>query len=152
MKKKLKAKMEEAMVKAAAKTFSDMAFIDANKLESLSEDIQFSHIVQISLFKPIEGKIALYLPSECKKMIVENIYGIDWKDLKATDIDDCLLEILNVLAGNFLKRYCGDDVKLNISLPELLFDKEELNGSSSFMDIYFDAEGIPFKVSIYLKA
>ncbi len=151
MSSKVNPKMERSIASAVEKTFSDMAFVDAVAVSDFSEELEFSHIIHISLFEPEEGEIALFLPSECKKLIVENIYGKDWGTLHATEIDDCLLEILNVLAGNFLNEYCGKEVKHNISLPELLFDDDKISGSNGFADFYFNAEDIPFKVSIYFK-
>jgi CheY-specific phosphatase CheX len=148
MKKKAVEKREESVVSSVVKTFADMAFIDVVETNEPEEDFHFSQIIHISIFEPGQGDIALYLPSECKKMIVENIYGSDWDSLHATEIDDCLLEILNVLAGNFLKNYCGKGIKHNISLPELLFDETEMSRKNGFTDLFFDAEGNVFKISI----
>ena len=142
----------ESVAPAVERTFSDMAFIDVTELTEHSAKIDSSHIIHIYFHEPMEGEIALVLPSECKRMIVENIYGCDWRDLHATEIDDCLLEILNVLAGNFLDEYWGRDVKHDISLPELRFDENEIDAGSGFTDFYFDAEGVPFKVSIRFKS
>jgi len=141
-------KLRNAIASSVVKTLSDMAFIDAVEMPDPGEQIVFSHIIHIDIFEPEEGEVALFLPSECKKLIVENIYGEDWSTLHATEIDDCLLEILNVLTGNFLNEYCGKEARHNISLPELLFDDAKISESNGFADFYFDAEGIPFRVSI----
>ncbi|NOY07361.1 MAG: chemotaxis protein CheX, partial [Spirochaetes bacterium] len=139
MKKKTIARIKEALTPAVIKTFSDMAFIDAEVLKEIPEKLTYGHIIHISLSAPEHGEIALFLPSECKKMIVENIYGSDWTSLNATEIDDCLLEILNVLAGNFLTEYFGAGVKHDISLPELLFDAE-MDEKNGFTELFFNAE------------
>jgi CheY-specific phosphatase CheX len=151
MKKKIRLKIEKALEEAVAQTFSDMAFIDVVEAVDCMKEINFSHILDISFFKPKEGKIVLFMPSECKKMIVENIYGSDWSKLYDTEIDDCILEILNVLAGNFLNEYYGKEVRHDISLPELLFDETEIKNNKYLIEKFFDAEGTPFKVSIYFK-
>ena len=142
----------QALVTAVVKTFSDMAFIDAVDIPDYSEDLSFSHILHISLHEPQKGQIVLFLPYACKKMIVENIYGRDWDSLHATEIDDCLLEILNVLAGNFLNEFCEKEITHGISLPKMLFDDTEIyRKSNCFTDYFFDAEGIPFKISITIS-
>ncbi len=92
--------------------------------------------------------MVLFLPSECKRLIVKNIYGSDWNELHDPEIDDCLLEILNVLAGNFLNEYCGNDAKHDMSLPGLLFDEKEMSLSEAPSENYFDAEGTIFKIAI----
>jgi len=140
--------LRRAVGSSVVKTLSDMAFIDAVEMPDHGEQIVFSHVIHIDIYEPEKGEIALFLPSECKKLIIENIYGEDWSTLHATEIDDCLLEILNVLTGNFLNEYCGKDARHNISLPELLFDDAKISGNNGFVDFYFDAEGIPFRVSI----
>ncbi len=148
MRKESDFKIKKALVLSVEKTFSDMAFIDAGRVEENLEELDFSHIIHIDLFAPMQVEIALFLPSECKKLIVENIYGTDWSTLHATEIDDCLLEMLNVLAGNFLIECFGRQVKYDISLPELLFDDSKISKRNGFDFFPFDAEGIPFKAAI----
>ncbi len=146
MKKQLS--IEKALSAAVSKTFADMAFVDTLFVENgEKENLTFSQVIRIKIFSPRRGEIVLYLPKFCKKLIVENIYGDDWKTLHPTEIDDCLLEILNVLAGNFLTNYFGDSKKHDISLPEILFDKEELS-SDKFYDFTFTADDNLFRISI----
>ena len=137
---------EPALGAAVLKTFSDMAFIDVAPSPVCEETISYSHILSIALRQPVVGGLALYLPSECKRMIVENIYGEEWEQLSGVQIDDCLLELLNVLAGNFLNEYCGAGLQHNISLPELIFDETELQRPEEVNEYLYDAEGVCFKV------
>ncbi len=140
----------KSLAEAAARTFSEMAFIDVTEALKVPETLEYSQIIHISLFEPVKGEIALFLPADCKRMIVENIYGSDWTGLDAAEIDDCLLELLNVLAGNFLIEYCGTGVKHDISLPDLLFDDNELK--NGYQNFYFDADGINLKISIKISS
>jgi len=150
MKKKEMKKTGESLARAAARTFSEMAFIDVTEALKVPETLKYSQIIHISLFEPVKREIALFLPADCKRMIVENIYGSDWAGLDAAEIDDCLLELLNVLAGNFLIEYCGTGVKHDISLPDLLFDESELK--NNYKDFYFDADGVNLKISIKISS
>ena len=68
--------------------------------------------------------------------------------MKPIHIDDCLLEMLNVLAGSFLNSYYGEEVKYSLTFPEILFDDKEIDEGAKSHIFYFDAEGIVFKVSI----
>lgn len=150
MKKKEMEKAGKSLARAAAKTFSEMAFIDVTEALKVPETLEYSQIIHISLFEPVEGEISLFLPADCKQMIVENIYGSDWSGLQSAEIDDCLLELLNVLAGNFLIEYCGTGVKHDISLPELLFDESKLKDNYQYF--YFDAEGVNLKISMKISS
>jgi hypothetical protein len=116
------------------------------------QEIPFSHLLYIRYDKPEEGAIVLYLSAPCKKMVVENIYGKPWESLQATEIDDCLLELLNVLAGNYLNERNGGDKKHHMSLPELLFDEKQISEGDDHRSMWFDAEGIPFRISLRVNS
>lgn len=137
----------EVLTEAVKKTLSDMAFVDAEPMEDSAELTGTSHIIAISYDAPERGSIALVLPLECKREIVENIYGEEWERLDSEEIDDCLLEIVNVLAGDYLSRRYGPDVKRDLSLPRVVFDAAELEDSSNAEKLYFDAEGVAFLVT-----
>jgi hypothetical protein len=123
-----------------------MAFIDVNELESEPE-LKISHILTIDILEPVAGKMALFLPYECKRSIVENIYGEKIGDLKNEKIDDCQLEILNVLIGNVLSFYYGGKKKYKVDLPMILFDESEIHwNKKETHTFYFEAEGNAFKL------
>ena len=99
--------------------------------------------------RPVQGDITLLLPAAAKRKIVENIYAKDWKLMDETEIDDCLLELLNVLAGNFLREYSRTTAGHDLSLPEVQFEPtpHEQNGEER---CFFDVEGTPFEARIHL--
>ena len=148
MSEQISADLQKAMLSAVERTLSDMAFLDVIAKPDFPETLKFSSILHISVVEPIRGEIALFLSTECKKLIVENIYGSDWDSLHDVEIDDCLLEMLNVLAGNFLSEYCGESVKHDVSLPELRFDDSETFKGNMHHRLYFEAEETFFGISI----
>jgi hypothetical protein len=83
---------------------------------------------------------------------VENIHATDWQELSVNDIDDCLLEVLNVYAGDFARALFGKETQVKLSFPAVLFSLEELPDSEDFYRVYLDAEGQPFRVDIHLNA
>jgi hypothetical protein len=96
--------------------------------------------------------MALFLPFECKNTIAQNIYGKDIKELKSEEIDDCQLELLNVLIGNVLSFYYGGKKKYKVDLPSILFDEDEIEwNKKEIKEYYFDAEGCKFKLVVELK-
>ena len=139
--------VKEAIKRAVEMTFMNMAFLDVMETETISE-IHYSHIIHITFSQPVNGGMILYLPTECKKAIVENIHASNWESLSTDEIDDCLLEVLNVLAGNFLNHYCGKEIGHNMSFPEILFDESELPEKAHFAEFFFDAEGVGFKIGL----
>jgi hypothetical protein len=146
-----KEKVTQAMHEAVQTTFMDMAFLDILPMEEEPEEITYNQVIHISFSEPEYGDVTLYLPLECKKMIVENIHGEDWEAVSSDSIDDCLLELLNVLAGNFLNSYSGKEVSHNMSFPEMLFDEEDFHKKGDHVDLYYDAEGVPFRITVYVR-
>jgi hypothetical protein len=141
---------DQALTDSVVTTFADMAFIDVAILPEPPADFDISHVISVSFTDPVAGNLALYLPYECKRQIVENIYGEDWQNLSSTEIDDCLLEILNVLAGNFLNNCYAPGERVSMSFPELLFDDHRIHDLDKKKEFYYDAEGQPFKLALIL--
>jgi hypothetical protein len=139
---------EEVFIEAVRKTFSDLAFIDVTVIPKPANDPDSAQLIHISFLEPHPGEIVLFLPCECKKMIVENIYGEDWKGLPSDRIYDCLLELLNVLGGNFLSDLYCIGMRPDMSLPTLLFDNHEIHDTGNLTNLYFDAETSIFKASL----
>ncbi len=141
--------LEEALRSAVSLTFADMCFLDVQPAlgEEHPGDGQLLHI---AFSAPIRGGMILLLPLDLKRQIVENIHASAWEELNATQIDDCLLELLNVLAGNFLQMLFGESRKVNLSFPEVLFERSEVDENALFKDYFFSAEGTGLIVSIHI--
>ena len=139
--------IKAALRTAVERTFMDMAFIDV--IESEREGaVESSGVLFIAFSHPVNGGMILRLPKACKRMIVENIHAADWEDLSSEEKDDCLLEALNVLAGNFLNIYCGKESSHNMTFPQMLFDEEEIPGRESYESFWYDAEGVIFQIDL----
>ncbi len=147
-----KEKIRDAMIKAIESVFSEMVFIDTLHLDKKPEDFTYTQILYIDIISPEKGYIIAYLPLELRKTIVETVHSIDWDEMHATKIDDCLLEILNVIAGNFMTDLLGRDNKYNISFPAVNYDEEDIENIESSQEIYFDAEGSIFRINVLLNS
>ncbi len=144
--------MKEAVINGVKKTFEEMAFIDIDYVDDKKTDVNYKHILFVNILEPIFGKIALYLPYECKRLIIENIYSKDMKDLHADEADDCQLELLNVLVGNILSFLYKKKKKYKLDLPKILFDEFEIAWNKKNVNMYFfNAEGFNIKLLIDLK-
>ena len=146
-----KDKIKDAMIKTIESVFSDMIFIDTLHLEEAPESFEYTQILFIDVISPQAGYIIAYLPLALRKTIVETIHSLDWNDMHASEIDDCLLEILNVVAGNFMTEFLGRDHKYNISFPAVNYDEEDIENLEESQEIYFNAEGPVFRVNVFLN-
>ncbi len=146
-----KEETREAIVKAIESVFSEMVFIDTLHIDEKPEDFIYTQILYMDIISPVTGYIIAYLPLELRKTIVETIHSTDWDKLHATEIDDCLLEILNVITGNFMTNLLGHDVKYNISFPAVNYDEEDIENLENSQEIYFDAEGSIFRINVLVN-
>src|SRR6056297_1699093 len=140
---------KDARLRALQSTLGEMAFIDVIEAQE-PQEFETGQLMFIEFYKPIHGRLLLALPIEIKQAIVENIHATDWNELSVNEIDDCLLELLNVLGGNFLRELEQKDVKVHLSFPTVLFSLEEITDLDSFWKFSFDAEGNPFTTSLAL--
>jgi len=140
-----------SLVRAVVDAFADMTFLDVAQSSPADTPAPTSHVISVGFTHPVRGQIALYLPFACKQNVVQNVYGQNWDELTAADIDDCLLELGNVLAGSFLNVFCGTDAPRSVSLPALLFDDAELSCDGKLVEVSFEAEGLPFRVLLCLS-
>ncbi len=138
-----------AVVESTVETFADMTFMDVLEDEE-KKDFEAGQLLFIEFDKPIYGRLLLSLPIELKQMIVENIHATSWEELSVSEIDDCLLEVLNVLAGNFLRALHQEDIKVHLNFPHVMISEEEITDLDTFDVYYFDAEGTPFTISLAL--
>jgi CheY-specific phosphatase CheX len=141
--------IQEALTRAISEALSEMTFLDS---AVATGELPFptSHVITVSFSRPIHGHIALHLSLEVKKAIAENVHGRDWGALSAAEIDDCLLELGNVVAGNYLTAYCGKETAHDISLPALLFDDADLTCPGERVEVCYDVEGNPLRAVICL--
>lgn len=140
---------KQAVLQAAQSTLGEMAFIDVIEAEA-PQEFGAGQLMFIEFYKPVRGRLLLAMPAAIKQAIVENIHATEWGELSVSEIDDCLLELLNVLGGNFLRELEGGDTKVQLSFPTVLFGLEEISDLDSFWHFDFDAEGAPFTVSLAL--
>ena len=135
----------DSLNKAVIDTFGEMAFIDVLSVDE--HQVESRQITSIDIASPFRGKIIVRLPFSIKKNIVEFIHGADWDTLKPDQIDDCLLELLNVMGGTFLFNIFGEETSYKVLFPEMIFDESELEKDSDSLDLYYEAEGDYFSVS-----
>ena len=148
MMKKEADKEHLALVRATKKTFANMAFVDVAEIPDHPGQVHAGQLTHIVFTQPIEAQITLYLSTPVTNLVVVNIFGRSVEEIGSGEFDDCLLELLNVLAGNFLKELGVSEGKHNVSLPQLLFDDSDIVSRTKFRQYYFDAEGDSFVVSV----
>lgn len=130
----------EALEQAMALSFADMAFMDATQANAPDDDVSFGQIVHLEFAHPLSGYLTLYLSAATKQRIVENVYGFGWEDLADSVVDDCLMEMVNIVAGNFLRLMGDDEYRHAVSLPQVLYDDSDLPASDNTIIQFYRAD------------
>lgn len=139
--------MQTALETAVAETFTEMAFLDAIPAEAPPESSE-SQVFAIEVRGDEPQRLVLDLPLDTKQSIVENIHARPWDELSSSEIDDCLLEFLNVLGGNFGRAYWGDDSRYKLSFPEVRIAVRDDIDAEEVRSYWFDAYGQLFAIHI----
>jgi hypothetical protein len=137
-------KLVDSIVSMVIDTFSDMAFIDVNIITDKKIENDYENVFAIDVIKPFRATIYILLSDLLKKNITNNIYGEDSDKLRENELDDCLLEILNILSGKLLALYLDKSINYKIDFPRIIVDFKKKN-YENINYIVFDAEGIIFE-------
>lgn len=138
----------QALAEAVGSTFADMAFMDAEPESVHPGEPNPGQVIAIEFLQPLGGYLMVHLSAATKQLIIENIHGVDWESLSGSEVDDCLMELVNIMAGNFLVLVGAGDNRHSLSLPQVLYDESDLTTDEELTDHYFSVNGETTKVSL----
>jgi hypothetical protein len=96
----------------------------------------------IDALKPASCCIELRMTEALRARITDILYAGDGPEDASQD--EAVLEILNVIAGNFLTGYFGAGTEIKLSLPRFMYAGETPEGSA-VVELAFDSEGEPLE-------
>lgn len=141
----------EALDQAIITSFADMAFMDAEvepDEDGTAEVVPPGQLVHIGFGHPLSGFITLHLSVVTKQQLVENVYGQGWDELPGSQVDDCLMELANIVAGNFLLEFGEEEDRHAVSLPQVLYDEADLPDADSRVTRYYRVDDELIRVSL----
>lgn len=133
---------------AVEEAFEVMAFIDVS--QSKSEEYKCRNKIRIDIIKPFKGNIYLLFSDDLTDKIIGNIYGDDSAKLNTKTKNDCLLELMNIVAGNFMTFYFGASADYEMDLPEVDTEIPEQDYKNR-VNCFFNAEGLKFRAIININ-
>ena len=138
----------QALAEAVGSTFADLAFMDAEPESVHPGEPNPGQVIAIEFLQPLGGYLMLHLSAATKQLIIENIHGVDWESLSGSAVDDCLMELVNIMAGSFLVLVGSGDDRHSLSLPRVLYDESDLIIDDELVDHYFSVNGETTRVSL----
>jgi len=129
------------LMEALSSTFADLAFIDVEPAAGAAseKDIVSPLRAAIDVLKPVSCRLEISCPAGLR----DRIEAILFQDkIEERGEQDSLLEILNVVAGQFLTLYFGAGTDVKLELPQYLYLAEPDEGAI-LAQAAGDAEGEP---------
>lgn len=134
-----------ALMQAVNCAYADMIFVDVEPRDAVPSPLAERELrVAIDMLRPVSSRIEMRMPEELRARIQETLFnGAEFHEGERRD--DSILELLNVIAGQFLSRCFGPESEVKLELPQYLYFEEKGEGSV-ILDLGFDAEGLPVRV------
>jgi CheY-specific phosphatase CheX len=142
-----KALLEECVTSV----FADMAFIDVRP--TTGGDAQpeaAAHVASIKVLAPLSCRIELNVPQSLHDRVASTLFAgmeADPATLKK-GAEDAILEILNIITGNFLTKYFGQGTDFQLELPQYQYFADRDSTGQSVARFRMDAEGDSLGVSL----
>jgi CheY-specific phosphatase CheX len=143
-------RISSALLTAVTDTLEGMAFIQADLLQESESSLPGSENqqwVSLPLLQPYQGEIVIEFPGELGRQIAEALYGPEDNCTEETVISDTLAELLNTLAGRFMKELLEPDREFELGFPTVSKGKAP-DGADQATSLVFDIAGLSFKASV----
>ena len=109
-------------------------------LEPYDEDIQYDLMTSIQFSGPMKGEIRTYLSRGIASLMVQNMLGLEPKEVTDNKMEDCAKEALNMIAGNFLNKLEPKEV-FDLSIPAYVKKSDRLSEDShAALSLMFDSD------------
>ncbi len=141
--------VSDALVRSVNTVTEEMAFLNAERIsrgDIVSEPAFFIH-----LQAPVRGALILSIPEEDKKRLAGFIYGKQPALVTGQEANECLLEFINVVSGQFIAALEIEKIEYVVGIPQLFCREGDLYSYAHSYDFFFNAEGITFKVRLLLN-
>lgn len=106
-------KTQDLLTNAIFEVFEKMFFVF---LEPLDEDVNYDMVTSIKFSGPINGDIKVYFSQGVAELMVQNMLSIEPDDVTDKLIEDCTKEAINMISGNYLRKYDTSKV-FDLSIP-----------------------------------
>lgn len=142
-------KIQEMLMNSIFDVFEKMFFVF---LEPYEEDIQYDLMTSIQFNGPMKGEIRTYLSRGIASVMVQNMLGLELKEVTEKTMEDCAKEALNMIAGNFLNKLEPDEV-FNLSIPAYVKESDKLSRDSrAALSMTFDSDNRYLGIVLNLKS
>ena len=149
-------KITTILEEAVSSVFAEVAFIDVEKprsVEAQEADLETAGktdllCAAIDVLSPLSYRLEIRVGKKLLDKIVENLFPEGDLESRKKNAEDSLLEMLNIIAGNFISAFFGAGSETQLELPGYLYFSEK-EGGTPVCGLSLDAEGEPVEVFLY---
>jgi len=106
-------KTQEMLMNSIFEVFEKMFFVF---LEPFDDEIKYDMLTSIQFSGPVKGEIRAYLSAGIASIMVQNMLGLESKEVTDKTMEDCAKEALNMIAGSFVHKLDAAKV-FDLSIP-----------------------------------
>ncbi len=137
-----------ALTRSVTMAMEEMAFLGVKRIEGGGIESEPAYFVNLQ--SPVKGALILSIPQDGKGKLAGNVYGKARSDISGAEIDDCILELVNVITAQFMIRLDFKKIQYILGVPKLIFRQGDLYSYPYSYDYSFEAEGIPFQIRLMM--
>jgi len=145
------ARAGKLLAAATSEAFAEMTFIDVSPIQAgdgLPEAGQDVQCAAIDVMAPLSCRIEMKVPPAIRDRVIDALFSESPERDRKKNAEDSVLEMLNVITGNFLSAYFGPQTEVRLSLPRYLYLDERLPGTA-VADLRLNAEGTPLDLTLF---
>lgn len=122
-------KAAQILQECISSVLADMAFMDAlpNTSPETPQDNKERLNASIDILTPLSCNLEISTSRLLCKRIVDILYFDTEETIKHKLAEDTLLELLNIIAGQFLSSYFGQGADIQLELPRLVYIQDDRN-------------------------
>ncbi len=135
--------IKTSLMTALKKTMEDMAFEEVEFLgcDMVTPVIPEENLwARLAILQPFAGEICIEVSAGYARLVTEALYGEVSEDVTDESVGDALAEILNTIAGVFMKEYTPHDKSFELGLP-LIGKGAMTNVPQKILSLSFDVGG-----------
>lgn len=124
--------LEKSLTRTAVETLEQLAFVFAfpeTGIDSTRADSALA--AAISFSGPFSGTLVMRVSSDVLQELAANMLGVEEEETRATEQQDALKEVLNVLCGNLLPVVAGKQAVFDLDPPEIFSEGSSMGRGCS---------------------
>lgn len=132
-------KINQMLTASIFEVFEKMYYIFLEPVDNAGWEQTWTSSIKFT--GPMEGEIKVLFSNDMANAMVQNMLNIKQNEITGKLVEDCLKESVNMICGNFLRKFDASKV-FNLSLPHIVLGKviENATEDSSAYNLRLDFE------------